>query len=192
MWVLPQLWNGVKDYASSNNKSISVVHEDFCGELLSSNWEIPYQVNRQISSYILREKFAKEFPLARKRLMVNTIQMTDLTTLIQDKLIKRYGSDSGLTLTAIITQNLYLIGKKHEIDIGNPNYFSDDFFSRNYVLTEEAILDKIDFLYQRLGRLPTSREYASAGSSNSLSFLKNHFGSYSHAVTVYVSNKQIR
>ncbi|GAA0854169.1 hypothetical protein [Paenibacillus glucanolyticus] len=184
MWILPELWDTVKN--SCENKKISHFFEEYTSNLLLRNWEIPYQINRQVSSYRLRAKFSDDFPLQRKRISLNTDQMNDLKQQVQNKLLLHYGSEEPPSLAALVTMVLYLFCKEQNIILHNELFFSDEYFSSRYVLSEQSVLEKMNEMFGKLGRLPTAREYAEAGGEGSLSYLKTIFGSFSNAKAEYV------
>lgn len=189
--ILPSLWNQVEKYSERCNKTIPEIHDEFCADLLENpDWHIPYEINRRVTSYHLKEKFALDFPHVRKSVMVDQNLLNDLAGLAQEKANAKYNNSFKVNFPSVVRMTFYMLMKSKGYKINDSNFYSDRYFLLNYSLdSEEGFLAKMDDLYKKYKRIPTAREYAQVQGSISLSYIKKQFGSYTDAIKFFNSNR---
>lgn len=191
--VLPSLWKQVQEYSERSSEAVPELLYNYCTFLLDEpSWNVPYEINRRITSYHLKERFALDFPLVRKSVMVDPELLTDVARLAQAKVKTQYNNSSKVNFPSVVRMSLYMLIRSKGYEIQESNFYSDSYFSKNYSLdSEEGFLAKMDVLYHKYKRVPTAREYAQLGGSVSLSYIKGRFGSYSQSINFYQQNRSV-
>ncbi|MFX3643463.1 MAG: hypothetical protein ACE3L7_33230 [Candidatus Pristimantibacillus sp.] len=189
--ILPSLWTQVQEHSERFNVTIPTLLDHYCTFLLDEpSWDVPYEINRRITSYHLKEKFALDFPLVRKSVMVDPELLTDVARLVQAKVQTQYKNSSEVNFPCVVRMSFYMLIRSKGYEIKESKFYSDSYFAKNYSLdSEEGFLAKMDVLYHKYKRTPTAREYAQLGGSVSLSYIKRQFGSYNQSINFYQQNR---
>lgn len=185
--VLPSLWIQIQEHSERANETIPKLLDTYLTLLLEEpNWILPFEINRRVTSYHLKEKFSKDFPLVRRSVMVDYGLLADVARLAQKKAKDQYMNSSEVNFPSVVRMSLYMLIRSEGYDIKESNFYSDTYFSKNYTLeSEDGFLAKMDVLYHKYNRIPTAREYAQLGGSISLSYIKGKFGSYKQSIDFY-------